>query len=84
MATSANTAENAIREFLRRTKKTDDIDLDTPLYGDDGIGLDSMDTAELSAILEDELGSDPYSAGLMPQTLREIVSFYNDDLVSES
>jgi acyl carrier protein len=59
-------------------KQTDDVDLDSPLFGD-GVGLDSMDTAELAAILEDELGSDPYSAGMVPQTGREIIEFYTDE-----
>ncbi|HWU21283.1 MAG TPA: phosphopantetheine-binding protein [Nocardioides sp.] len=49
---------------------------DTLLHGDEGLGLDSLQTAELSATLEDELGSDPFSAGEMPETVGEIVAFY--------
>jgi acyl carrier protein len=38
--------------------------------------LDSLDLAELSAALEDELGHDPYSAGIVPRTVGEIVAYY--------
>lgn len=83
MGNSAQTAEQTIRAFVSRVKKKDDgIELDTPLFAD-GIGLDSLETAELSAVLEDELGTDPFSADQMPQTVGEIVSFYGDDVVSE-
>ena len=34
------------------------------------------DEVELSATLEDEHGSDPYSAGDMPETLADIQAFY--------
>ena len=43
----------------------------------DGIGLDSLETAELSAVLEDALGQDPFSTGdQMPQTIGEVLDFY--------
>jgi acyl carrier protein len=35
-----------------------------------------LETAELSATLEDELGTDPFTADEMPQTLRDILAFY--------
>ena len=66
-----------ITEFLGRTDKgaggwTDD----TGLWGD-GLGLDSLEAAELSAMLEDEFGSDPFSAGGdLPETVGDIVAFY--------
>lgn len=81
MDNSAQIAEQTVRDFVKRVKKVDGVELDTPLYAD-GVGLDSLETAELSAVLEDELGTDPFSADQMPQTLREIMSFY-DDLVAE-
>jgi len=34
----------------------EDIDADTPLFGDDGIGLDSIDALELIVLLEREYG----------------------------
>lgn len=68
--------EGTIRSFLRRSKKQDDgLTRGTKLYSD-GIGLDSLATAELSAVLEDELGSDPFSDGQTPQTVGEIIEYY--------
>ncbi len=68
--------EETIRTFLVRAKKpTDNITNETPLYAD-GIGLDSLETAELSAVLEDTHGTDPFSSGAMPQTISEILQFY--------
>lgn len=49
--------------------------LDTPLY-ETGIGLDSLDTAAFSSMLESAYGTDPYSAGDFPQTLEDVVRFY--------
>jgi acyl carrier protein len=77
MGTSQQQAEQAVRAFVTRVKPdVSDFDLDTPLYAD-GVGLDSLESAELSAVLEDELGSDPFTADEMPQTLRDILSFYD-------
>lgn len=75
MAATPELAEQTVRDFVRSAKSIDDLALDTPLYAD-GVGLDSLETAELSATLEDALGTDPYSADEMPQTLAEIVAFY--------
>jgi len=38
--------------------------------------FDSLELAELSQILEDELGRDPYSEGIIPDTVAELVGFY--------
>jgi acyl carrier protein len=68
--------ERTIRSFLADVNK--DVDMLSPdlaLFAD-GIGLDSLETAELSAILEDEFGSDPFSADTMPRTVGDIVAFY--------
>lgn len=46
------------------------------LYGAGGVGLDSMDMAVLSSHLEREFGFDPFSRGLFPRTIAEIVAFY--------
>ena len=62
--------------LLERADKSDvDVTLQSQLHGD-GLGLDSLESAELSAVLEDEFGTDPFSAGLMPETVAEIVDFY--------
>jgi acyl carrier protein len=76
MGTSQQKAEQAVRSFVARVKpEAGELELDTPLYAD-GAGLDSLETAELSAVLEDELGTDPFTSDAMPQTLGDILSFY--------
>ena len=39
--------------------------------------MDSLELAELSAVLEDDLGHDPYSQGIVPQTVAELLAYYN-------
>lgn len=76
MATAESDVIATIATFLRRVEKQADFDATTPLYAD-GIGLDSLETAELSALLEDDFGTDPFSAGGdMPQTVGDIIAFY--------
>lgn len=76
MSTSPEAVTKTVTDFLEQAGKLpEDFGGDTLLYAD-GAGLDSLETAELSATLEDEHGSDPYSAGDMPQTLNEILAFY--------
>lgn len=76
MGSSPLGPEAVVREFAQRVKQYEaDIDAGTGLYAD-GIGLDSLETAELSAVLEDEFGTDPFSADAMPQTVGDIVAFY--------
>ncbi|MBM7516571.1 phosphopantetheine-binding protein [Nocardioides nitrophenolicus] len=68
-----------VTELLERSDREDQsVALDSALHGDDGLGLDSLETAELSAILEDEFGTDPFGAGLLPETVGDIVAFYAD------
>jgi acyl carrier protein len=77
MAANRNQVEDTIKGFLSRAKKRNKgIELDTSLYAE-GIGLDSLETAELSAVLEDELGSDPFSEGELPETVGDILDFYD-------
>ena len=65
-----------IESLLERSDKADiPVAMDTVIHGD-GLGLDSLETAELSSILEDEFGTDPFGAGLMPETVGQIVEFY--------
>lgn len=77
MAAESERAIGTIRKFLRRVERSDDVELDTTLFTEEGIGLDSLQTAELSVMLEDELGRDPFSEGEMPQTVAEIVDYYD-------
>ena len=68
-----------IESFLTRAKKTatDGVTHGTPLFAD-GLGLDSLETAELSATLEDEYQSDPFSAGeRMPETVGDVLDYYD-------
>jgi acyl carrier protein len=41
------------------------------------LGLDSLELAELSAVLEDEVGYDPYSDGIVPETVAELMAYYD-------
>lgn len=69
---------STVRKFMQRQKKDDKVTLDTSLFAE-GMGLDSLQTAELSVMLEDELGRDPFSeGGALPQTVAELVEFYED------
>jgi acyl carrier protein len=71
-----------IAEFLQIVNKPAKGELgdDLGLYAE-GLDLDSLEAAELSAHLEDEFDSDPFSAALtagkdMPETVGDIVAFY--------
>lgn len=77
MASTESAVVQTLTSFLRRVDKYVDFDAATPLYAD-GLGLDSLETAELSALLEDELGRDPFSAGSMPETVGDIIRFHTE------
>ena len=67
-----------IQEILKhQAHQAVDVKADSPLY-DDGVGLDSLCVAELSAVLEKRYGKDPYTSGVTPQTVSDIISFYGD------
>jgi acyl carrier protein len=76
-------AEQSIRKFLVRANKDAEAAVETSLFAD-GLGLDSLETAELSALLEDDLGTDPFSVGELPQTIAEILDFYEDSAAVSS
>ena len=40
------------------------------------LGLDSLELAELSAVLEDELGRDAFGNGIVPRTVGDLLGFY--------
>ena len=77
MESRRTTAEQSIRKFLVRANKDAEAAPETALFAD-GLGLDSLETAELSALLEDDLGTDPFSLGQLPQTIAEVLDFYDD------
>jgi acyl carrier protein len=70
-------AHAVIVEFLKRADKSrDDLSAETPLYGE-GLELDSLEAAELSVMLEDAFGTDPFSsAEQLPETVGDILAFY--------
>lgn len=73
---SAEEVTATLDSFLHRVGKHREFDASTPLYSD-GIGLDSLETAELSAVLEDTHGTDPFQSTTMPQTVGDILGFYD-------
>ena len=77
MTTDQETSRAVINDFLQRAEKgTEGWTDETGLWGD-GLGLDSLEAAELSAMLEDEFGTDPFSAGGdLPERVGDIVAFY--------
>ena len=40
------------------------------------IEMDSLELAELSGVLADELGREPFSDGIFPETVADLVAFY--------
>ena len=82
MAAGQTEVVEAIQGFLVRLMKPTELTPDTQLYAE-GIGLDSLETAELSALLEDEFGADPFSTEEMPQTVGEILAFYDSALAAD-
>lgn len=73
------TAENIVFETLLalvRARGGDGIVVRPESRFNQDLGLDSLDLAELSAVLEEELGRDPFSAGFLPGTAAELISYY--------
>ena len=68
-------ADETLRGFLVRIKKDAEFDASTSLYGE-GLGLDSLEVAELSVLLEDKLGSDPFSADEDVTLVGQVLDFY--------
>jgi acyl carrier protein len=82
MGTDNTRVQAVITEFLKVANKEvpDELTDDLGLYAD-GLGLDSLEAAELSALLEDEFGSDPFTSALqagddLPETVGAISAFY--------
>jgi acyl carrier protein len=77
VATDQDKARAVIADFLKSADKgVDGWNDHTGLWGE-GLELDSLEAAELSALLEDEFGSDPFSeGGDLPETVGDILGFY--------
>ena len=61
MSTDTAAVEKKISEFLGRVEKAPEALTPDLVLQADGIGLNSLEIAELSAVLEDEFGTDPFS-----------------------
>jgi acyl carrier protein len=75
MAVAAAEVIEVLQAFLARIKHDQEVTPESALYAD-GIGLDSLETAELSATLEDKFGTDPFAQGDLPQTVGDLLAFY--------
>lgn len=76
MADVETVIRTVIATLLQRRGLTDvEMTGETSLSED--LGLDSLELAELSATLEDEVGRDPYTEGVAPRTLGELIGFYD-------
>jgi hypothetical protein len=64
-----------------RGTPVDQVDLRLSLY-EGGYGLDSMDAATFSAMLDERFEDDPYSGGQYPRTLGDIVAYYSRETVA--
>jgi acyl carrier protein len=73
--TAAGLVLTNLRSILKR-RQAEPVELTdaTDLYAD--LELDSLEVAELSVALEEELGKDPYSEGLTPRTIGQVIEFY--------
>lgn len=76
MPDPSETVLATIRELLDRRDASDlEVTLDATL--EDDLLMTSMEVAELSAVLEDTFGTDPYTEGFVPATVREVIAFYD-------
>lgn len=75
MPDAAQTVHASIATLLKRRDADDLVVTDESRIADD-LDLDSLELAELSAMLEDDLGRDPYTEGVVPATVGELVAFY--------
>ena len=60
----------------------DDIDTDAPLFGEDGLGLDSIDALELIVLMEKRYGiklASPPEGKAIFKSVRTIAEFVNEN-----
>ncbi len=79
-AEQTRTAETTIRQTIDQLLRVRgagprELRRESKLAAD--LGMDSLELAELSAVLEDELGSDPFSEGMLPETVGELIAYYD-------
>lgn len=82
MATSEKTTEEAqviltmLQEQLGR-RGTNAVTVSPQARLMEDLEMDSLEMAELSAELEDKIGRDPFSQGIIPDTVAELIAFYD-------
>ena len=80
----SNRVIELIESFLvRRNAPIIGISMETSLY-QDGLGMDSLDAAEFSVLLETAFGSDPYSDGEFPRTVGDVIRFCEQQVKESS
>ena len=60
----------------------DDIDTDAPLFGEDGLGLDSIDALELIVLIEKRYGiklASPAEGKAIFKSVRTIAEYVNEN-----
>jgi acyl carrier protein len=78
--TNTTDAQAAIRETIRMLlarKGEPEADISPRSELSAGLGLDSREIAELSMILEERFGRDPFAEGVVPDTVAELEDFYS-------
>jgi acyl carrier protein len=71
-----NIVRTAIWSLLERRGETH-LEIRPESALQDDLGLDSLELAEFSARLEEDLGRDPYTDGIVPRTVGEVLAFYD-------
>lgn len=75
--------KHRIIEALNLEEMTpDDIDTDAPLFGEDGLGLDSIDALELIVLMEKRYGiklASPAEGKAIFKSVRTIAEFVNEN-----
>ena len=79
MPDARTTVLDAIRAIVARRAEVDlhiEIESESDLFDD--LELDSLEVLELSGILEESFGSDPFTEDLAPRTVADVIRFYED------
>ncbi len=73
--------EQSVLEILGRLLELRDqppkrILPESPLFTE-GLNLDSVEITELAAMLEQEMGRDPFTDGELPTTVADVIAYYD-------
>ena len=85
MVTIQTLKEKLIEGLSLEDIEVDEIEDDMPLFGDEGLGLDSVDAIELTLILEKEFGvkvKDMAKAESIFASSNSLTSYINEQLES--